>query len=115
MDNARPHNAGRPTECLQAQKIQRIPHPAYSPDLTPSDFFLFGYIKQKLTEYDIPDRKNLKSGITYIFHEIGQETLMTVLETWTNRLEWVSGYKVEINHLVSRQEEIGRSGDLKIL
>jgi hypothetical protein len=37
------------------KKIQRIPQPAYRPDLAPSAFF-FGYIMGKLTEYDIPDR-----------------------------------------------------------
>jgi hypothetical protein len=38
------------------QTVQRIPHPDYSPDLGPSEFFLFGYIKRKLTEYDISDQ-----------------------------------------------------------
>jgi hypothetical protein len=61
--------------------IQRIPHPASGPDFAPSDSFLFGYIKRKLTEYDIPDRQSLKSAITHIFDEIGQETLILVFET----------------------------------
>jgi hypothetical protein len=39
------------------KKSQRIP------DIVPSDFFLFDYIKRKLTEYDIPDRQSLKSVI----------------------------------------------------
>jgi hypothetical protein len=38
------------------QKIQRTPHPAYSPDLTPRNFFLFSDIKRKFTEYDSPTR-----------------------------------------------------------
>jgi hypothetical protein len=49
------------------QKIQGIPRPAYIPNLAPSDFFLFGYIKQKFSEYDIPDRQSLKSAMTHIF------------------------------------------------
>jgi hypothetical protein len=48
------------------KKIRRIPHPAYSPDLAPSDFFLFDHIKRKLTEYDIPKRPSLKSAITTV-------------------------------------------------
>jgi hypothetical protein len=70
------------------KKIQRIPHPAYSPDVAPNDFFLFGYIKRKLTEYNIHDRQSLQSAIADIFDEIGQKTLMAVFETWINRLEW---------------------------
>jgi hypothetical protein len=58
--------------------IQRIPHPADSPDLAPSTFFLFGYIKRKLTEYGIPDLQSLKSAITHNFDEIGREILITL-------------------------------------
>jgi hypothetical protein len=50
-------------------------------DLAPSDFFLVGYIKRKLREYDITDPQSLKSATTYLFDEIGQETLMAVFET----------------------------------
>jgi hypothetical protein len=87
LDNARTYNTRGPTECLHTKKIQRTPHPTYSPDLAPSDFFLFGYIKRELTEYHIPDRESLKSAITHILDEIGQETLITVFETWISRFE----------------------------
>jgi hypothetical protein len=32
-----------------ASQAKRLLHPVYSPDFTPSDFFLFGYLKEKLT------------------------------------------------------------------
>jgi hypothetical protein len=57
-----------------------MPHPAYSPNLAPSDLF-FGYIKRKLTEYEIPDRESLKSAITHMFGEIGQDTFILIFET----------------------------------
>jgi hypothetical protein len=44
------------------EKIQRIPHPIYNPDLAPRDFFLFGSTKRQLTQYDIPDRQTLKTA-----------------------------------------------------
>jgi hypothetical protein len=31
--------------------MKQAPHPPYSPDLAPSDFFLFGYAKGKLMGY----------------------------------------------------------------
>jgi hypothetical protein len=80
------------------KKIQRIRNPAHSPDLTPSDFFLFGYIKRKLTEYDIPNRQSLKSTITHIFDEIGQATLIAVFETCANGLELVIEHEGECFH-----------------
>jgi hypothetical protein len=77
------------------KKIQRIAHPAYSPGLPPSNFFLFGCIKRKVTEYDIADRQSLKGAITHIFDEIGQETLIAVFGTWPNRLAWVIEHERE--------------------
>jgi histone-lysine N-methyltransferase SETMAR len=95
LDNARPHNSKRSTECLRTTKINRIPHPSYSPDIAPSDFFRFDYVKEKLTEYDIPDRERLKFAITHIFSQIGQETLITVFGTWIKRLKWVIKHEGE--------------------
>jgi hypothetical protein len=46
MDHARPHNSRRSEAALTATKVRRIPAPAYSPDLSPSDFFLFGMLKE---------------------------------------------------------------------
>jgi hypothetical protein len=63
-----------------------------------------GHIKRKITEYDIPDRQNLKSAITHIFDEIGQETHIAVLETWINRLEWVAKHEGKYFHQSMKNE-----------
>jgi histone-lysine N-methyltransferase SETMAR len=47
-DNARPHTAQVVTELLASYNWEALPHPAYSPDLSPCDFFLFGKLKSKL-------------------------------------------------------------------
>jgi hypothetical protein len=86
------------------QKIQQMPHPAYSPDPALSVFFLFGYITRKSTEYDIFYRQTLKSAITHIFDEVGQETLIAVFETWTNGLEWVIEHEWEYFHQQMKNE-----------
>jgi hypothetical protein len=62
------------------KKIQWTSHPADRSDLAPGDFFLFGYINRKFTEYYIPDRQSSQSAVTHIFNEIGQETLIAVFE-----------------------------------
>jgi hypothetical protein len=46
-DNARPHNSKQSQECTQASKVKRLPNPVYGSDLAPSDFFFFGYLKEK--------------------------------------------------------------------
>jgi hypothetical protein len=62
---------------------------AYSPDLAPNDFFLFGYLKQKLQRVHIPDRERLKSEKIQIFADIGPDVIISVFGDWIKRREWV--------------------------
>ena len=47
-DNARPHTAAHTVDTLRALKFEVMKHPPNSPDLAPSDFHLFGPIKEHL-------------------------------------------------------------------
>jgi hypothetical protein len=47
-DNARPHTAAHTLETLKQLKWEAMEHPAYSSDLVPSDFHLFGPLKEAL-------------------------------------------------------------------
>jgi hypothetical protein len=38
MNNAKPHIAKSIIEFLEVNKMEKAPHPVYSPDLTPSNF-----------------------------------------------------------------------------
>jgi len=48
QDNARPHTAKTTMETLHKLKWNLLTHPLYSPDLAPSDFYLFGRLKSDL-------------------------------------------------------------------
>lgn len=50
QDNARPHTAGKTIQCIQDLGFELLEHPPYSPDLAPSDFHLFGPMKEHLRE-----------------------------------------------------------------
>jgi hypothetical protein len=95
MDNARPHNSGRAQECIRTSKAERLSHPAYSPDLAPSNFFLFGYLKEKLTDYNCETREQLKEAIIEIFNEIPQDALVSVFMLCMKRLRWVIKHEGE--------------------
>jgi transposase len=49
QDNARHHTAALTMATLLKLKWDVLPHPTYSPDLTPSDYHLFGPMKKVLT------------------------------------------------------------------
>jgi transposase len=47
-DNAMPHSAAKSIEKLHDIGFTILPHPPYSPDLAPSDFYLFSPMKSAL-------------------------------------------------------------------
>jgi histone-lysine N-methyltransferase SETMAR len=63
------------------------PHPPYSPDLAPSAFFLFGYVKGKLMRYRAETPSEFLVRIRIILAEIPRETLNAVFLEWMERLQ----------------------------
>ena len=47
-DNARPYTASHTVETINHLGFEVLEHPAYSPDLAPSDYHLFGPLKNAL-------------------------------------------------------------------
>ena len=48
QDNARPHTANRTLEKIDTLSWELLTHPPYGPDLAPSDFHLFGPLKNHM-------------------------------------------------------------------
>ena len=69
LDNARVHICEVARDAVKRNGYELIPHPAYSPDLAPSDFFLF---------------PNLKKDIRGLHFRSGEEVV-------TDVEEWVKG------------------------
>jgi histone-lysine N-methyltransferase SETMAR len=66
-DNARPHTAKMTSQFMEQNSMQRAPHPAYSPHLAPSDFYLFGYAKQLLSGCQFADQDSLLQAVSDIW------------------------------------------------
>jgi histone-lysine N-methyltransferase SETMAR len=67
-DGARAHSAQEVKDYLKQEGINLIPHPPYSPDLAPSDYWLNGYIKQHLR--DQTNAKSLHNAVSKIVFDI---------------------------------------------
>jgi hypothetical protein len=67
--------------------MKQAPHPVYSPDLAPSDFFLFGYVKGKPMEYRAETPSELLVHIRVILTETPRETLNAVFLDWMEQLQ----------------------------
>jgi hypothetical protein len=86
-DNAGPHTARVSTGYVTRNWMKRIPHPPYSPNLAPSDFFLFGYVKRKLMRYRAESESELLVRIGLILAEIPGDVLNAVFLEWMDRLQ----------------------------
>ena len=88
-DNARPHTAKVTTRYMACNGMKRAPHPPYSPDLAPSDFFLFGYIKKKLEGHSFSTKEELLEEVKTILANISIDQLKSVFNEWERRLKIV--------------------------
>lgn len=88
-DNARPHTSRKVIQFLNVYHMKRAPHPAYSPDVAPSDFHLFGFIKNELKGRKFDSVESLFEAILEILSKIPKETLKRVFIEWQARLQKV--------------------------
>jgi hypothetical protein len=85
-DNAHPHITKLSTQYFNENQMKSAPHPPYSPDLTPSDFYLFGDAKRCLAGLSFKDADHLFAAIEGVLEGIENATLQTVFLEWMDRL-----------------------------
>jgi transposase len=88
-DNAPAHRASTTLDTVAKRKLLLIPQPPYSPDLAPSDFFLFGYLKSQLRGKKCKNIEELEGEIIRLMEKITPVTRVRVFEEWSWRLEAV--------------------------
>jgi hypothetical protein len=72
-DNARPHTAKMTSQFTEQNSMQRAPYPAHSSDLAPSDFCLFGDVKQFLSGCQFTDQDSLLQAASDILVDIKKQ------------------------------------------
>jgi len=63
QDNAPVHTAQVATSAAQRCNFELLPHPAYSPDLAPSDFYLFPKLKSELAGQRYSSNGEVESAV----------------------------------------------------
>lgn len=89
LDNCRVHNSELITNEIEKSPFKRPPHPPYSPDLAPSDFYLFGNVKRKLEGHSFKSREDLFEKLLEILNEISKEERFKAFEEWKKRCDFV--------------------------
>jgi hypothetical protein len=74
------------SQFMEQNSMQRAPHPAYSPDLAPCDFYLFDSVKQLLSRCQFADQDSLLQAVSNILVGIEKITLESVFHNWMQSL-----------------------------
>lgn len=84
-DNARPHAKEEVIDYIKAEKLQIMPHPPYSPDLAPCDFWLNDYIKRHLSDQTNED--SLFKEVTKILKNIPEKEYKKTFQKLLERIQ----------------------------
>lgn len=86
FDNAKSHVSKKVQTFLSTTCFQKMKHPAYSPDLAPCDFGLFGTVKNRLIGIQCDDEEELQDEIEKVLYEFSQEEINRIFLGWMRRL-----------------------------
>ena len=84
-DNAPAHTALSFREFLAEKNIPVLPHPPYSPDLAPCDFFLFSKLTLKLKGHHFGAMGNIHKIETDKLHTLTENDFQYCYDQWKKR------------------------------
>jgi transposase len=97
-DNARPHASDAVSEILEKYGWQVLPHPPYSPDMSPPDFDLFSKLKKPLRGKRFRSIEEVSNEVTRVIRRINNEGVLTGIQDFPRRWTAVikhNGYHIE--------------------
>jgi histone-lysine N-methyltransferase SETMAR len=85
QDNARPHASGAVSEILEKYGWQVLPHPLYSPDMSPPDFDLFPKLKNPLRGKRFRSIEEVSNEVTRVNRRINNEGVLIGIQDLPKR------------------------------
>ena len=84
QDNAPVHNSILVTDYLTQMGIKTVPHPPYSPDLAPCDFWLLPKLKENLRGNRYSTIEDMKEAVTRVLNTLTQEDFQGAFQKFWN-------------------------------
>ena len=85
-DNAKPHWAWITNEFLLKNHVEQYQNPAYSPDLSPYDFFLFPKLKKQFRGTWFNDDNEMVTALEQAIDSLTKEDFKNCFEDWFIRM-----------------------------
>ena len=88
-DNASSHTALRTREFLEDSGLKTLPHPPYSPDLAPCDFWLFPTVKDQLRGRGFSTNEELDGALFKVIDTIPKDVWKCVFISGSSEYKYV--------------------------
>lgn len=96
QDNAPPHTAQLSVTTASQCGYELLPHPAYSPDLAPSDFYLFPLLKESLRGRKFEDNEDVIGAVESFLDEkdpdFFRQGFLELQQRWTKCIQKKGDY-----------------------
>ncbi|KAI5490547.1 Mariner transposase [Trichomonas vaginalis G3] len=89
FDNSRVHKSHKVMNYLVENNVKVVPNPIYSPDIAPSDFYLFGTLKKRAEGREFASPDDLENFVREQFEQFSHDDLKRVFQAWIDRCERV--------------------------
>lgn len=84
-DNATPHSAHQTSDKIASFQWNLMPQPAYSPDLAPSDFYLFSHLKRHLRGLTFDSDDAIKNAVKLWSKSKDKQFYESAFVSWKER------------------------------
>jgi histone-lysine N-methyltransferase SETMAR len=98
LDNCRVHFSKTTQQFVSGNHILHVPHPPYSPDLAPSDFWLSGHVETALVGQRFEEPEELLEAVTEFLNEIQRSELELAFSHCLELVRWVLANNGEYYH-----------------
>ena len=85
-DNASSHTAAETLDFLEAEGVQLVTHPPYSPDLAPCDFWLFPKVKEQLRGRRFSSDSEALEAMDAALANLTEDSYKQCFERWFHRM-----------------------------
>jgi histone-lysine N-methyltransferase SETMAR len=89
LDNCRVHFSKATGQFIAEKHTGRVPHPPSSPDVTLSDFWLFGHVRTSLVGQTFNEPEQLMEAITELLNEIQPPEVVAIFSHLVERVRLI--------------------------
>lgn len=86
QDNSPAHTSARTMDYFSKSGVQLLPHPAYSPNLAPCDFFMFPTLQKSLRGRRFSTADEAVDEFRRLFFDLPQEQFFSCFESWFSQM-----------------------------